>query len=87
MAMDENRLADDLLFGAAEIAAEVYGDPRKRSRVYHNRDKWPIFYIGPMLCARRSSLRKHIAEQERQAVAAQAGGAVSGTGTAETTTA
>lgn len=61
-------LADDMLRGAAEIAAFL---GFKERQVYHLSDgRLPVFRIGAILCARKSTLTEWIAEQERQAVAA-----------------
>lgn len=62
-------LSDDLLHGGEEIAAFVYGDRRKRRAVYHLAEtaKLPVFRIGAIVCARKSSLMTWIAEQERLA--------------------
>jgi hypothetical protein len=63
-------LADDLLRGAAEIAQFVFGDPAERRRVYHlatevkQENRIPVFRLGNLLCARRSTLLRWIAEQE-----------------------
>lgn len=64
-------LANDILRGAPAIAEELFGSAEDRWKVYnlvkHNR--LPIFRMGSVVCARRSSLRDWIAEQERQSVA------------------
>lgn len=65
-------LADDLLRGAGEIANFLYGDARERRKVYHLAEvsKLPVFKLGAVLCARRSTLLAWIAEQEARAVRA-----------------
>jgi hypothetical protein len=67
----ESAIADDLIRGAAAIAEELFGnDPRGRRRVYHlssdtkGGDKLPVFRMGATICARRSTLRRWIAERE-----------------------
>ena len=66
----EAALASDILRGAPAIAEELFGSAADRWKVYnlvkHNR--LPIFRMGSVVCARRSSLRDWIAEQERQSV-------------------
>lgn len=62
-------LGDDLLRGAEEIAAYVFGDPRLRRRVYHltgdARMRMPHFRIGAIICARKSTLKRWIDRLER----------------------
>lgn len=59
-------LADDLLRGADEIAQYILGDPRQRRKIYHmaENSRIPTFRLGSMLCARRSTLLRWIAQQE-----------------------
>ena len=61
--------SSDLLEGADQIAGFLYGDPKKRSKVYHLADnkKLPVFKIGKTICARKSTLLAWIAEQEKAA--------------------
>ena len=64
--LSEAPLADDILEGAAQIAAFLFGDVKQRRRVYwlaQNRNM-PTFRIGQSICARPSTLRRWIAEQE-----------------------
>ena len=63
-------LAQDLLRGAEEIAAFLFGDRRQRRKVYHlaETSRLPVFRLGSVLCARRSVLMAWIAEQERRAL-------------------
>jgi hypothetical protein len=65
-------LGDDLLDGATEIAAFLFKDPSKRRRVYHLNEmgQLPLFYLGGVLCGRKSTLREHIADAERAAAKA-----------------
>jgi hypothetical protein len=66
-------LADDLLRGAASIAAFLFGDPAERRQVYHlasevkPEHRLPCFRLGSILCARRSTLIRWIGEREGRA--------------------
>ncbi|MEZ2144928.1 hypothetical protein AAE026_21950 [Bradyrhizobium sp. DN5] len=66
-ARENNCVADDLLEGAEEIARFMFGSPAKRRRVYHlaAHSDLPVFRLGEIICARRSTLRTWIAEQEK----------------------
>jgi hypothetical protein len=59
-------LADDLLFGAEAIAEFLFGDRKKRRRVYHlnTTGQLPLGKMGETLIARKSTLTKHIAKGE-----------------------
>jgi hypothetical protein len=61
-------LATDLLRGADEIAEFVFGDPQQRRSIYHlaATSRLPVFRLGSLLCARRSTLLEWIAEQEQR---------------------
>ncbi len=50
----EAPLADDLLEGAAQIAAFLFGDGKQRRRVYWlaQNQSLPVFRIGQSICAR-----------------------------------
>jgi hypothetical protein len=63
---DEPDLARDTLRGAAEIAEFLYGDRKYRRRVYHllATTNFPWFDFGSQKCAKRSSIRRWIADQE-----------------------
>jgi hypothetical protein len=65
-------LADDLLEGAAAIATEIYGDARRRRSVYWlaEHESLPVFRLGQSLCARKSTIRKWIADQEAAGIKA-----------------
>jgi hypothetical protein len=56
----------DLLRGAGEIAAFLFGDARERRKIYHLAENagLPVFRLGAVLCARRSTLLSWIAAQE-----------------------
>ena len=60
--------AEDLLFGAAEIAEFLYGDKSKRRQVYHLAQSaaLPVFKLGATLCAKKSSVRHYIEALEGQ---------------------
>lgn len=62
-------LSDDILEGADQIAGFLYGDSKKRSKVYHlaENKRLPTFKIGKTICARKSTLLAWIAEQEKAA--------------------
>lgn len=64
----EDSLGDALLEGADEIALFMYGDRRKRRKIYYQRrlGRIPIFAMGAKLCARKSTLRAWIEEQEKR---------------------
>jgi hypothetical protein len=70
LAMTE--LRDDLLWGADAIAAEIFGDEKHRDKVYRLRT-WPLFRVGAINCGRRSSIRKHIENLEKEAAAEHEG--------------
>ncbi len=67
---NDDALADDILFGAAQIATFVFGDPQSRKRVYYYasptnpNERLPVFRLGATLCARRSTLREWITKME-----------------------
>lgn len=62
-------LSTDLIEGADQIAIFMYGDVKKRRRVYHlaETSSLPVFRLGNILCARKSTLLAWIAEQEKAA--------------------
>jgi len=64
-------LTNDILRGADEIAAVLYGDKTLRRRVYHlaATQRLPVFRLGQVICARRSKLLAWIEEQEQGATA------------------
>jgi hypothetical protein len=69
--------ADDVLRGAAQIAAFLYGPDKaqsKRRRVYDlvERRLLPCFFDGSVICARKSSLIEYIRRQESETSSAQA---------------
>jgi hypothetical protein len=61
-------LADDLLRGADEIAAFVFGSTKHRRKVYYYatdaKARMPVFRIGAIICARKSTLLEWIRLQE-----------------------
>ena len=61
-------IANDLLLGADKIAEFLFGDPAKRRKVYHLSEKTclPVFRLGSVLCARKSTLVAWIEKQEGQ---------------------
>ena len=60
----------DVLYGAKAIAGYVFGDEAKWSRIIDmNRrlnvpHRFPMFYMGATLCARRSVIDRWIEERE-----------------------
>jgi hypothetical protein len=66
--VQSGKLADDLLEGADEIAAFIWGDAAQRRRVYHlaETSRIPLFRLGSGLCARRSVLLDWIKAQEKR---------------------
>jgi hypothetical protein len=70
MTMVSRGLDGDILRGAGEISAFLFGSAKERRKVYHLRDKskLPTFRIGATICARRTKLLSWIEEQERSAL-------------------
>lgn len=63
-------LADDVLEGAAEIAAFLWGPGTPPRKVYRAVElkQLPVFTIGARLHARRSRLMRFIREQEEDSL-------------------
>ena len=61
-------LADDILRGADAIATFLGVKPRS---IYYQAEcgEIPVFRQGSILCARRSTILRHIEEQETRAIA------------------
>jgi hypothetical protein len=69
--------ADDLLYGAAAIATFMFGDKgdeedrkkKNRRKIYALAENGhiPFFYIGKILCSRKSSIVNSVAARERAA--------------------
>lgn len=61
-------LAEDLLRGADAIATFVFGGPQHRRKVYYYatdaKVRMPVFRIGAVICARKSTLIEWIEQQE-----------------------
>lgn len=61
-------LADDLLRGAEAIANFVFGNAKHRRKVYYYatdaKIRMPVFRIGAVICARKSTLIEWIERQE-----------------------
>lgn len=72
----DQSLAPDLLRGADEIAAFLFGSRKYRRRVYHlaETSRLPVFRLGTLLCARRSVLFDWIAVQEQRSQTARPSG-------------
>jgi hypothetical protein len=62
-------LANDILTGADQIASFIYGNPKKRRQVYHLAEnaKLPVFRMGSIICARKSTILQWITDQEKVA--------------------
>ena len=62
-------IADDLLRGADEVARFVFGSPKHRRKIYYYatdaKTRMPVFRIGAVICARKSTLIEWIEQQER----------------------
>jgi hypothetical protein len=62
-------VADDLMFGAAEIARDVFGKDNKKNRrkVYHLHHQGLLgtFKMGGEIAGRKSTIRERIAAHER----------------------
>lgn len=60
----------DVLKGAGAIAEFLFGSRSRRREVYYLAEKscLPVFKLGAMICARRSTLETWIVAQERQGV-------------------
>ena len=69
-ATESPALSEDLLIGAAAIAAFMFGDEHERRRVYWmaGSGQLPVFRLGSTLCARKSSLLRSVEARERAAV-------------------
>jgi hypothetical protein len=61
-------LAADTLRGAEEIGRFLFGKPGQRRRVYHlvEKSRLPVFRLGSVLHARRSTLLAFFSEQEQR---------------------
>ena len=62
----QQNLPKDLLEGAAEIAAFLFGDSARRRTIFHlaHSDELPIFRMGATICARRSTILAWRRERE-----------------------
>ena len=70
---ESTQISDDILVGAGEISEFLFGNEKKRRRVYNladstqGSDKIPCFRMGALLCARKSTLRQWILDRESAA--------------------
>jgi hypothetical protein len=64
-------LAEDLLMGAAAISMFMFGTPDDRRKVYWMAEsgQLPVFRLGAVLCARRSSILRVLELHEQSATA------------------
>ena len=65
-------IADDLLDGAGAIAEFLFGDRKKRRRIYHLNatGQLPLARMGDKIIGRKSTLKRFLAEGERAALEA-----------------
>jgi len=65
---NEKPLSSDLLRSASAISTYLYGSPDFRRRVYNlvSTSRLPIFRLGSVICARRSTLDRFIVAQEER---------------------
>lgn len=61
-------LSHDILRGAEQIAAYLFGDAKLRRKIYHlaQTGNLPVFRLGSTLCARKSKLLHWIEEEEER---------------------
>lgn len=61
----------DLLHGADKIAEFIFGDAKMRKRIYNLAESKaiPTFKLGATLCARRSTIKQWIVDQEQMGLA------------------
>ena len=66
MESTKDDIASDLLKGGGAIAEFVFGDKNERRRVYQLAEMGdlPLFRLGNIVCGRKSTIRRHLAEQE-----------------------
>jgi hypothetical protein len=62
----EYQLSKDVLRGAGAIAEFLYGAKNRKRKVYYltERNSLPVFRVGSMLCARKSTLTDWIVGME-----------------------
>lgn len=62
-------ICQDILRGADQVALFLFGDRAMRKKVYHLAEKsnLPIFRLGSVICARKTTLTRWIEDQERAA--------------------
>lgn len=70
MENDAPRPVVDVLKGAGAIAEFLFGDRRSRRSVYYlvETRRMPVFRLGSVICARRSTLLEWISNGEQKAV-------------------
>ena len=71
---DAPSMGSDLLRGADQIADFMFGTPDERRKIYHlaETSKLPVFRLGALLCARKSTLLSWIEAQEISSTNGQA---------------
>lgn len=62
----ELQVSADILRGASQIAAFLFGSSNHKRKVYYlaERDFLPVFRVGAILCARKSTLIEWIVAME-----------------------
>ena len=67
--LEQYRLCDDVLYGASEISEFLYGDKKKRRKIYYlfrTSKHFPAFKIGCKICVRKSVLLTWIQEGKKK---------------------
>lgn len=66
MELENSNLSEDMLAGAGAIAEFLFGDQKKKKRVYYlvQQGELPVFRLGDVIHARKSVLRDFIAKRE-----------------------
>jgi hypothetical protein len=66
MSSDEENFSKDMLRGADELAAFLFGSKSQRRKVYHlaATSNLPVFKLGSMICGRKSVILRWVEAQE-----------------------
>jgi len=66
MSSDEEDFSKDMLRGADELAAFLFGSKSQRRKVYHlaATSNLPVFKLGSMICGRKSVILRWVEAQE-----------------------
>jgi hypothetical protein len=59
--------AEDILRGAGQIAIFLLGDAKERRKIYYLAEigSIPVFRLGTIICARKSTILAWLSKQER----------------------